>query len=64
MDTLLKWSAEFSTVRYIIRTVVVVAWLVAGWWIVRECFRKVSESSGIIHTEITPPRAGDHFSWE
>ena len=45
MDRFLQWAGEFSTARYAIRTVVVAAWLVAGWWIVWQCFRRVAEPS-------------------
>jgi Gpi18-like mannosyltransferase len=57
MATLLKWSVEFSTVRYGIRTVVVVAWLVAGWWIVRLCFKKIPGTAPlpIFQAEKQPP---------
>jgi len=57
MDQLLKWSLEFSTVRYAFRTVVVAVWLFAGWWIVICCFKRVSKSSGIIPS-IDDLRAG------
>ncbi len=39
MDMLLKWFVVFSTARYSIRTAIVVFWLLAGWWIVHQCFR-------------------------
>ncbi len=48
MDRLLHWSVEFSTIRYACRTVVVVVWLFAGWWIVIRCFRRVPASPEII----------------
>ena len=41
MDKALQWSLEFSTARYVLRTVVVAAWLLAGWWIVGRCYRAV-----------------------
>ena len=40
MNLLLKWSVEFSTARYAVRTVTVAAWLLAGWWIVVQCFKR------------------------
>jgi hypothetical protein len=40
MDLFLKWSIEFDTARYVIRTAVVVGWLLAGWWIVVQCYKK------------------------
>ena len=52
MDMLLKLAVDFSTARYVIRTIVVVAWLVAGWWIVIRCFRRVPAPS----RKITPLR--------
>jgi Gpi18-like mannosyltransferase len=42
MDKFLKWFAEFSTARYVLRTVDVVFWLLAGWWIVFRCLKRVS----------------------
>jgi Gpi18-like mannosyltransferase len=52
MNLLLKWSVEFSTARYVIRTVVVVAWLLAGWWIVLQCYKRPFMDPGA------------NFSWE
>ena len=46
MDLSLKWSIEFDTARYVIRTVVVVAWLVAGWWTVVQCYKRPFLDSG------------------
>lgn len=40
MDELLKLAGEFSTARYAFRTIVVILWLAAGWWIVINCFKK------------------------
>jgi hypothetical protein len=45
MDSLLKLAGEFSTARYTIRTTIVVVWLVAGWWIVLGCYKRVSAPS-------------------
>jgi hypothetical protein len=39
MDLFLKVAVEFSIARYIIRTLVVVIWLFAGWRLVLSCFR-------------------------
>jgi hypothetical protein len=50
MDMFLKMAVAFSTARYAIRTVIVVVWLLAGWWIVIQCFRRGSTPSGIITT--------------
>jgi hypothetical protein len=50
MERLLNWSAQYSTVRYTFRTVVVAVWLFAGWWIVIRCFRRVSTPAVIIPT--------------
>jgi hypothetical protein len=41
MGMFLNLAVEFSTARYAIRTMLVVVWLVAGWWIVLRCFRRV-----------------------
>ena len=46
MDLFLKWSIEFDTARYVIRTVVVVAWLFAGWWVVWQCYKKPFREPG------------------
>jgi hypothetical protein len=46
MDLFLKWSIEFDTARYVIRTVVVAAWLFAGWWIVVQCYKKSFKEPG------------------
>ena len=40
LDVLQKLAGEFEIARYVLRTAVVIAWLVAGWWTVRACFRK------------------------
>ena len=50
MDMFLRMALAFSTARYALRTVIVVVWLLAGWWIVIQCFRRVSTPSGIITT--------------
>lgn len=44
MDLFLKLAVEFTTARYALRTIVVVAWLMAGWWIVLRCFRAVGNN--------------------
>jgi hypothetical protein len=46
MDKFLKWSAEFSTARYVLRTVDVAFWILAGWWIVFRCIKRVAEPTG------------------
>ncbi len=48
IDLFLKLAIEFTTARYALRTIVVAAWLMAGWWIVLRCFRRVSVPSEII----------------
>jgi hypothetical protein len=40
MDMFLRLAVEFSTARYAIRTIVVIMWLVAGWWIVLQCYKR------------------------
>ena len=47
MDMFIKFAGEFPNVRYDIRTMIVVVWLVAGWWIVIRCFRKAPSLSRI-----------------
>jgi hypothetical protein len=46
MDSFLKIAVEFSNTRYALRTLTVAVWLVAGWWIIFRCFRKVSPPLG------------------
>jgi Gpi18-like mannosyltransferase len=46
MDKFLKWSAEFSTARYVLRTVDVAFWILAGWWIVFRCIKRVAAPTG------------------
>ena len=50
MDMFLKFAVAFSTARYVIRTMIVVVWLLAGWWIVLQCYRRVSILPGRITT--------------
>jgi hypothetical protein len=40
MDSFLKLFVEYSTIRYAMRTLMVLVWLVAGWWIVWLCFKR------------------------
>ncbi len=40
MDDLLKFAVEYNPARYAFRSVVVIAWLAGGWWIVNDCFKK------------------------
>lgn len=40
MDKLLSMDVELQTVRYAIRTMIVVLWFAAGWWIVLRCFKR------------------------
>jgi Gpi18-like mannosyltransferase len=47
MDLFLKWSIQFNTARYIIRTVVVVAWLMAGGWTVVQCYKRPFMDRGV-----------------
>jgi Gpi18-like mannosyltransferase len=58
MNTLLKWSLEFSTVRYVFRTVVVAAWLAAGWWMVWLCLGNVTTqaATGAPASPTLPPK--------
>jgi hypothetical protein len=48
MDMFLKLAVVFSTGRYAIRTMIVAVWLLAGWWIVIQCFRRVSAPAELI----------------
>ena len=40
MNSFLKIFVEYSTIRYAMRTLTVLVWLVAGWWIVWLCFKR------------------------
>ena len=40
MTNLLRLAEEFRNIRLIARIVVVVPWLIAGWWIVISCYRR------------------------
>jgi hypothetical protein len=40
MQALLNWAVEHYQLRYFVRTILVAAWLVAGWRIALLCFRK------------------------
>lgn len=40
MDKLLSMDVELQTLRYAIRTMIVVLWFVAGWRIVLRCFKR------------------------
>jgi hypothetical protein len=48
MDIFLKLAVEFSIARYILRTLIVLVWLVAGWRIVLLCFKKVPASARLV----------------
>jgi hypothetical protein len=39
MDRLLQFSDEYRTARLVLRTAVVIPWLIAGGWIVLQCFK-------------------------
>jgi len=39
MDSLLRWMEEFHTARLVAKVLIVIPWQIAGWWIVRQCFR-------------------------
>jgi hypothetical protein len=40
MEKILHWSDGFRSLRLLLRTVSVVPWQIAGWWIVVACLRK------------------------
>ncbi len=42
MDNLLKLAGEFSSLRYDLRTLIVIAWLFASWWTAILCLKKVA----------------------
>jgi len=40
MEYLINLAVEYNPARFVLRTTVVVAWLISGWWIVISCYRK------------------------
>lgn len=40
MEKILHWSDEFRSLRLLLRTLTVIPWQIAGWWIVVACMRK------------------------
>jgi hypothetical protein len=42
MDRLLQWAGNFPAARYDLRTVIVITWLIAGWWIAITCLKNNS----------------------
>jgi hypothetical protein len=45
MDTLLDLADKYRTARLIARSIVVVPWLITGWWIVVVCLKKEREKT-------------------
>jgi hypothetical protein len=45
MTDMLKWDETFRFARLVMRTVVVLPWLITGWWIVIACFSKQQSSA-------------------
>jgi hypothetical protein len=52
MDAMLKVAVEFSIARYALRTLLVIGWLITGWWVVFQCFKKAPVSPQMISHEI------------
>jgi Gpi18-like mannosyltransferase len=50
MDGLLKLAGKYNPLRFALRTVVVIGWLTAGWWIVYKCYKK----NKVPHSEKIP----------
>jgi hypothetical protein len=40
MDRMLVFSETFRTARLVARTIIVIPWLIIGWWIVISCFKR------------------------
>ena len=40
MEKILLWSDEFRSLRLVARTILVIPWQIAGWWIVFNCLRQ------------------------
>lgn len=53
MGRLLALADTFRIARLVARTVVVLPWQVAGWWIVVRCLRKPAEGGGLIARRLT-----------
>ena len=49
MNGLLKLAGDFETARYVLRTLVVIAWLVSGWWIAITCLKRGPMKPETIH---------------
>jgi hypothetical protein len=64
MDVFLKTAVDFSIARYAIRTLIVIVWLVAGWRIVHQCFKKASVPSKIVMPWEKLGGGTENFPWE
>ena len=40
MEPILRWSDQYRDLRLLLRTLLVIPWQIAGWWIVAVCLRK------------------------
>ncbi len=40
MEPILRWSDQYRSLRLLLRTLLVIPWQIAGWWIVIVCLRK------------------------
>jgi hypothetical protein len=49
MNGLLKLAGDFEVARYVLRTLVVIAWLVSGWWIAITFLKKGPMKPETIH---------------
>ena len=47
MANLLKLAEDYRILRLVARTVLVIPWQIAGWWIVITCLRRRPSSSGV-----------------
>lgn len=54
MDKLLDIAKDYRTVRLIAKTIIVIPWLITGWWIVFRCLKRVPASSLEIIPETKP----------
>jgi hypothetical protein len=40
MENILHWLDEYRSLRLFLRSILVIPWQIAGWWIVITCLRR------------------------
>ena len=51
MEKILLWSDEFRSLRLVARTILVIPWQIAGWWIVFNCLRQKQSAGQQFHSD-------------